>query len=267
MPTGEQMNDPQQPETPLRYTSTGWKAGPEQVIREENVTLTVNGEEWVTFACTPTQLEALGAGFLFNEGIIQQAGQIASLRTCDNGCNIDIWLTMKAQKPTQWRRTSGCTGGITGIQSSLPIPAICDQDQIDPQVILQGMEQMLQSQELYRAVRGVHCSALSDGNTLVCKAEDIGRHNTLDKLAGLILLNPIPLPRRMILTTGRISSEMLQKSARLGAAYVISRTSPTALSVTLALEAGITLVGYVRHTEFIVYAHSERILIQVPRPA
>jgi FdhD protein len=121
------------------------------------------------------------------------------------------------------------------------------------------MDQLLAAQEMYHEARGIHCSALSDGRKLVYRAEDIGRHNTLDKLAGMLLLEPRELSPRIVLTTGRVSSEMLSKAARLQADVVLSRTSPTTHSIQLAKDAGITLVGYARRAQMFVYTHPERL--------
>jgi FdhD protein len=123
------------------------------------------------------------------------------------------------------------------------------------------INQLFESQQLYRTSGGVHTSALCDGQRIQIVAEDIGRHNTLDKIAGRCLLEGISLPRRILLTTGRISSEMLQKSARLKASIVISRTSPSSLSIELAQKWGITLIGYARRNRFNIYTHPERILV------
>lgn len=100
--------------------------------------------------------------------------------------------------------------------------------------ILNQMDMLLEAQDLYRETGGVHTSALSDGTQVVVSAEDMGRHNTLDKIAGLCLMQNIWPENRILLTTGRISSEMLQKTARLGATGLISRTSPSSLSIELA---------------------------------
>ena len=236
------------------------------IVVESPLALTVNNTAWLTFMCTPTEPEALAVGFLFNEGIIKGMDEVADVRLCEHGDNVDVWLTHAVEQPAHWRRTSGCTGGISAVdlllnestishslhhgESPRPIPAhkICGL-----------MSRLLESQELYRLSGGVHTSALSDGERLLVVTEDIGRHNTLDKIAGLCLMKDIWPDQRILLTTGRISSEMLQKAARLGAEAVISRTAPSSLSVEMAETAGIALVGYARRDGFIIYAHPERV--------
>jgi FdhD protein len=284
---------------PVRYLrfrpSTGWEPVEARVIAETTTTLHVNGEAWLNFTCTPTDLEALAVGFLFNEGVIQQRVEIVTVDVCQQGENIDVWLNHTVERPTFWQRTSGCTGGVTSAgapqqrQESAPAEAAPSEpapegtasrqaapdraasllaeldsasgsEKIAPEALLESMEQLLNAQELYREAGGVHCSAISNGKSILVRAEDIGRHNTLDKLAGRILLEGIQARPLVLLTTGRISSEMLQKSARLGAAAVVSRTSPTSRSVALAEELGITLVGYARRNGFLVYTHPGRLV-------
>jgi FdhD protein len=243
----------------LKYNHGRWEPAENGVITEASVDISVNGTFWVSLMCTPTQLEELAVGFLFNEGIISAIEEVEIIRPCDDQCNIDIWLSRGVEEPKQWRRTSGCSGGVTRADESLlpdPIPV---RETVDPQQIAAMMDQLLDSQDLYREVRGVHCSILTDGREPLGIAEDIGRHNTLDKLAGHMLMQRLPRENWIILTTGRISSEMLQKSARLGAYMVISRTSPSSLSVQLARQLGITLVGYARRRQFNVYACPERL--------
>ncbi len=252
------MNQEHRPRQYLRFRSGRWERIENGVIAEAPLSLTVNGEAWLTFLCTPSNLEALAVGFLFNEGVIETRAEIALVQVCPQGDNVDVWLTHTAKKPSRWRRTSGCTGGATAVTTMAPRP-LMDGFALRPDSIGRLMEQLLGAQELYRRVGGVHTSVLSDGERVVVSAEDIGRHNTLDKIAGLCLLNHVAPSRRILLTTGRISSEMMQKAVRIGASVVISRTSPSALSIAMAEAWGVTLVGYARHDQFNVYTHPERI--------
>lgn len=231
-----------------------------EIIVETPVSLTVNGEPWLTFMCTPVDLEAMAVGFLYNEGLIQSVTEIADVRLCDTGDNVDVWLHHSLEKPENWRRTSGCTGGITSVQNTEQIKAVTNGGVLPAESVGELVAGLFKSQQLYRTTGGVHTSAISDGTNIILMAEDIGRHNTLDKLAGRILLDGINPQRTIILTTGRISSEMLQKANRLGASIVISRTSPSSLSIELAQRFGITLIGYARRNRFNIYAHPERII-------
>jgi FdhD protein len=231
------------------------------VIVETPVSLTINGEMWITFMCTPVDLDALAVGFVYNERLIEHISEVESVFVCASNENVDIWLNHEVKQPQIWRRTSGCTGGQTSIDSS------CTPDYIVPNgyvLFSEDIEKLVDSlykdQLLYKVTGGVHTSCLCDGENVVISCEDIGRHNTLDKIAGRYLLEKIELSKKIILSTGRISSEMLQKSARIGAAFVISRTSPSSLSIELAEKFGITLIGYAHRNQFNVYTHPERVI-------
>jgi FdhD protein len=247
-----------------------WTKTTSQVIVETSVSLTVNGEVWLSLMCTPVDLEALAVGFLFNEKLIDSIDEIASVRLCPTGDNVDIWLNHQVEKPTLWKRTSGCTGGITSIESNNS--ALPQAPRIHPDHTIISFDQvtrlvdiLFEAQDLYRKSGGVHTSVLTDGKARYITGEDIGRHNTLDKIAGKVLLERVDLEKKILLTTGRISSEMMQKAARIDASIVISRTSPSSLSIESALQMGITLIGYARRHQFRLYTHPERIQdFQVP---
>jgi FdhD protein len=236
-----------------------------QAITETSVTLTVNGDDWLALMCTPLDIDALAVGFLFNEGLIHSKNEIASVRVCPTGDNVDVWLTHVVEKPAQWRRTSGCTGGVTGVPavekhaSGGGLPAK-DGVTLSPEQITALVTQLFAAQDLYQTAGGVHTSALSDGKRILIATEDIGRHNTLDKIAGRCLLDGINPLQRVLVTTGRVSSEMMQKAARIGASVVISRTAPSSLSIEIAEQSGITLIGYARRDRFTVYCHAERVV-------
>ena len=211
--------------------------------------------------CTPVNLEAMSVGFLYNEGILESMDEVEDVRVCEHGDNVDIWLNHSVEQPQSWRRTSGCTGGVTAVDALARVDVSFkgDQPKFPPEAIGHLVEMLFASQELYRETGGVHTSALSDGEKIVFVAEDIGRHNTLDKIAGLCLINNIWPGTRVLITTGRISSEMLQKAARLSAPILISRTSPSSLSIEMAERYGITLIGYARTHRFNVYSNPQRV--------
>jgi FdhD protein len=245
-----------------KYESGKWESHDAGIIVESPVSLTVNGKVWLTFMCTPVNLEAMSAGFLYNEGIIQSMEEVEDVRVCEHGDNVDIWLNRNVEQPQSWQRTSGCTGGVTAVDAlaRADVSFNGDQPRVAPETIVHLVEMLSQSQDLYRETGGVHTSALSDGEKIVFAAEDIGQHNTLDKLAGLCLINNMWPETRVLITTGRISSEMLQKAARLQASTLISRTSPSSLSIELAERYGITLIGYARRDRFNVYSNPHRVL-------
>lgn len=255
------MLEPRKPIQYLQMDSTENKAVEAHTVVEAPVSLTVNGEVWVSFMCTPLLLEAMAVGFLFNEGVIDSMDEVVEARLCEHGDNVDVWLTHAAEKPARWTRTSGCSGGVTAVEAiARPRAAAASNGfALPPSAIGRLIEMLFDAQALYRETGGVHTSALSDGERILLSAEDIGRHNTLDKIAGMCLMQNVWPERRILITTGRISSEMLQKAARLGAAMLISRTSPSSLSIELAEKWGITLIGYARRNRCNLYAHPERI--------
>jgi FdhD protein len=196
-----------------RYEFRKWEHHDAETIVETPVSLTVNGQVWLTFMCTPVHLEELAVGFLYNEGILESMEEVEDVRVCEHGDNVDVWLNRSVEQPASWRRTSGCTGGVTAVDL-LARPDVhfgADRFEVQPEAIGDLVEQLFESQSLYRETGGVHTSALSDGERIVLAAEDIGRHNTLDKIAGLCLMRNAFPETRILITTGRISSEMLQK--------------------------------------------------------
>lgn len=255
------MLSPQKPVQYQQYEFQKWKSLDAETIVETPVSLTVNGEVWLTFMCTPLHLEALAVGFLYNEGIIQTKDEIADVRVCEHGDNVDVWLHHAASQPKSWRRTSGCTGGVTAVDLFVRENITLSESmlQVAPEAIGHLVEKLFEAQSLYRETGGVHTSALSDGEHILLVAEDIGRHNTLDKIAGMCLMQNIWPEQRILITTGRISSEMLQKAARLGVPILISRTSPSSLSIEMAERYGMTLIGYARRHRFNVYTHRQRL--------
>jgi FdhD protein len=243
----------------VNFDSGKFTSSSSSVIIEAKVDLSINGEYWLSFSCTPLQLEDLGIGFLFNEYLIQKYEEIADIRICPENYHIDAWLNHQVEKPEKWQRSSGCTGGYSPNRLNDKQSAVSDKSSISPDFVLQSMEILYKNQSFYRNSGGVHSTCLLDSQNNIFFSEDIGRHNTIDKIAGIYLKNGMEFKPKLMLTTGRISSDMLLKSARLEVPIVVSRSSPTSLSIDLAEKYGITLIGYSRMNHFNIYTHPDRI--------
>ena len=242
-----------------RITGTEWSSVDAGVPQEVPVSLYVNGLEFMTFMCTPLQQQALALGFLANEGLIDSLEEVKIARLCKSGNCIDVWLSHAVKRPSRTIITSGCGSGVTFDDLSRKIDPLPGQIQVTPQQIYDLMRQLHQAEQLYQSVRGIHTSALSDGQRLLLVAEDVGQHNTLDKVRGMAMYQGVETQARILLCSGRISSEMLNKAASMGALVVVSRTSPTSLSLDLARAWGITLIGYAREDRMNVYTGAERL--------
>jgi len=242
-----------------RYTATDITTMEKAVVREVPVTVYVNGRELITFLCTPHNLRYLALGFLYLEGIIAGLDEVALLRVCDEEETIEVRLTRDFEMPTRRVLTSGCGGGTTFADLTAQANKIDSALKVTPSQILSLMSRLYQEAELYRTTGGVHTSALSDGEKLLIVASDVGRHNTLDKIKGQCLLEGIDTKDRVLLTTGRLSAEMLNKAAKMQVPVLVSRTSPTDLAVELAQAWGITLIGYARGEQMQVYSGEERV--------
>lgn len=233
------------------------------VPREVPLRIRVNGVDLVTLSHTPTRSNTLVLGFLYLEGIIEGLDDVALMRVCDDETEAEVQLTRDldvAALRQQRTITSGCGGGATfGLIDPAKLPPLSSARTVSATQVRNLITALLEAAQAYRAAGGLHTSALSDGTQLLVVAEDVGRHNTLDKVMGECLLRDLSPADHILLTTGRISSEMLLKAALMGVPIVASRTSPTDLSVALAQDLNITLIGYVRGSMLNVYAGAERL--------
>ena len=251
--------------TPAAYTIVkrdgSWETVDAEIIHERLVSVFVNGQELATVMCTPLEQEALALGFLANEGVIAGMDDVRAVHVCPSGACVDVWLRQADfHPPRRMILTSGCGGGFTFDDLSASHPPIESDVCVTPERLWNLMDALYERAHLYSRARGVHTSILSDGERVFASAEDVGRHNTLDKLRGLALMQGIDTRDGLIMTTGRVSSEMINKARSMGVPVVCSRTSPTSLSVRLAAEWRMTLVGYLRRNSMNIYTHPERVL-------
>lgn len=230
------------------------------VIHESTLSIHVNGQELATVMCSPLQLEALAVGFLFSEGLVDQREEIGHVQLNATGALVDVILRRDDfELPRRLILTSGCGGGVMLAELSAQQPPIQSEYECTPAIIQERMRDLQSAARLYQAVRGVHTAILADEAGLLVAAEDVGRHNAVDKCAGLALLSDIDTRDTLLLTSGRISSEMLGKARRLGCPIVASRTAPTSSALALARAWGICVVGYLRRGSLRVYTHAQRL--------
>lgn len=230
------------------------------VIDERLVTVYVNGEELATVMCSPLKLEAMAVGFLFNERVIETYDEIGLVQCNVTDTVIDVLLRRNDfSPPRRMILTSGCGGGVTWQQLSDVHPALETDFTVSPSIVLERMRDLKGAARLYNLVRGVHTAVLSEPSQLLFSAEDVGRHNAVDKVAGQAVMAGISTTNCILLTSGRISSEMLGKARRMQIPLVVSRTAPTSITLQLAQAWNICVVGYARRGGMRIYTHGWRL--------
>jgi len=225
-----------------------------EVVREQPLTIYVNGEKFLTLLCSPIDLEALVVGYLWMEKVIGGLDEIRHVEVSPVDGRAEVTLAGPVSLPTERILTSGCGGGITFRIDHRLFPRLASTLRVRPETLSLRMKDLFAAAVHYKASRGIHGAALTDGERLLVVAEDVGRHNAVDKIKGAALRQGIPTEDRILLSTGRISSEMLLKAARMGVPLVASRTSPTEMAVALAEQLNITVCGYVRTDSLNLYA-------------
>jgi FdhD protein len=247
-------------------TYYSWKAGQlrevkGEVVREQPLTVYVNGTKFITLLSTPQKLDALVVGYLWLEKIIASVDEIRRLAVSEVDGRAEVDLVREVELPQERILTSGCGGGITFRIDPRVIPRVQSTLRVHPSRLFERMKELYHLAVGYRASRGIHGAALADPERLLYMAEDVGRHNAVDKVCGEALLAGVSTRDRVLLSTGRVSSEMLLKGARMGTPIVVSRTSPTEMAISIAEQLGVTVVGYLRHDALNVYAGGEHLAL------
>lgn len=232
-------------------------------VREFPLALIVNGRELATLISSPHDLRCLVAGFLRLQGFVESIDDFQMLSVCEDFGIANVIIKGELPEKLKPALTSGCGTGITfNLHQKMDFSekkGTGSQKKFAPEDLYALMDQLSRLAGEYRKSGGIHSAAVCEGRTILLHSEDIGRHNTLDRIAGEALFKGIDLSGKVLLTSGRVSTEMVTKAAMLGVSLIGSRTSPTDLAVRLADEAGITLLGYLRSSGFNVYTHPEAI--------
>ena len=218
-------------------------------VEEVPVWLEVNGVPAVTWMCTPTQLDELVVGWLYGEGYIASAADLLKMRPCTR--ELGFWVDVPSERfdtveGAERRRVlaSGC-GAVTTILGSLSsVPRRASPvGELDLSTTRALFKQLFARGERYKETGGVHAAALTDGSSLLYHAEDIGRHNAVDKVIGAAILEGRTLRDLILLVTGRISGELAFKAARAQLALVATPSVPSTIAVDIARASGMVLVG------------------------
>ena len=250
------------------WRDVGRSSGGRSIPEETAVALTYNGGTYAVMMATPQDLEDFAVGFSLSEGVISSPADIDSLDLVrlDDGIEVRMWLNKRKADRLQERRRyiAGPTGcGLCGINNlgSHPSGGGC---RVRPAIlaaqIMAAMRSVASRQKLNIETRAVHAAAFWDAaGGIVALREDVGRHNALDKLSGALARAGVAAGEGIILLSSRVSVEMVQKSAVIGASVMVSVSAPTALAVRMAEAAGITLVAIARADGFEVFTHPGRI--------
>jgi FdhD protein len=246
-------------DTIFRYDKGNLTAREGEVVAEVPLPLIVNGREIATLIASPHDLRFLVAGFLRLQGFVQRIEDFDLLSVCNDFGVAKVQIKGELPEKLKPVLTSGCGTGITFTipQAQLTMGSTLSQKRFSPSAVFAMMEALGKRAEKYRSHGGMHSAAVGDGHISLF-SEDLGRHNTIDRIAGEALLKGIELAGMMMVTSGRISTELVAKAALLGIELIASRTSPTDMAVKMAKEVGITLIGYVRSERFDLYSHPER---------
>ncbi|SDI71647.1 formate dehydrogenase accessory sulfurtransferase FdhD [Natribacillus halophilus] len=246
--------------------TTEWKE--DTVAAEYPVTIKINEEEFVTMVCTPEYIEDMAIGYLASEAVIRSVDDIKELRVDEKGGFVHVTLAMKIDQLHQYMQTkryiTSCCGmsrqsfvfaGDAKTTKTMTTRKVV----ISPDDCFRLMGDMQQSAETFQETGGVHNAALCTLEGIVLMRMDIGRHNALDKIYGYCLKHGISLQDKIIVFSGRLSSEILLKVAKIGCEVVLSKSAPTQRALELAEELEITTIGFIRRGSLNVYTVSERV--------
>ena len=259
----------------IRVPRTSWRAGAvgageRAVPNEVAVAITYGGSTQAVMMATPADLEDFAVGFSFTEGLISSVAHIQSFEVVEEpeGIELRMWLAPDLAENYSRRRRllAGPTGcGLCGIESLMeavrPPATVQTGAAFTPEQIVEAISALPVAQAMNREVHAMHAAGFwSPGEGVIAVREDVGRHNALDKLAGHLVRSGRLGEAGIVLLTSRVSVEMIQKAAAIGAPVVVAVSAPTALAVRMADAAGITLIASAREQGFETFTHPTRVV-------
>ncbi|TKD43602.1 MAG: formate dehydrogenase accessory sulfurtransferase FdhD [Mesorhizobium sp.] len=259
----------------LAHRASGTTAANRMVPEETPVAFSFAGTTHAVMMASPADFEDFALGFSLTEGIIAAPQEIEAIEVEDHGAGIDIQIRLKDQANTRFearrRRLAGPVGcGLCGIESieeaMRSVDAVGSNLTLAADDIVRSVKLLSKVQPLHAETGAVHAAGFYiPGKGIVMAREDVGRHNALDKLAGALARAGIDGASGAVVVTSRVSVEMVQKTAAIGAAFIIAVSAPTALAIRTAEEAGMTLVALVRGDDFDIFTHPGRVVSGVAK--
>ena len=234
------------------------------VIDESRINIFLNGEKTISMMCIPKNQEAHAIGFLMSENVISDVKDIKNIEIKEDGLEVyieaEVDEDMLQNLYKEKTLTSGCGGGVTGnIAGNVEVPFNQVAMKVKPETISTEVKKFYEDSELYMLTGCVHKAMLYLEDESTVTAEDIGRHNAIDKVVGKCKLQGIDTTKAVLFVSGRLSSEMVVKAVMHKIAIIVSRTAPTHLGVKTAHTHGITLIGFARGRKMNIYTHAGRI--------
>ena len=253
--------------TIVRYTGESKVELEDAIATEYALTIFVNDQEMATVVCTPENLDDLVIGFLFSEGVIRDIRQLEdmTINLHAGKARVKTSTTVNFNQAFYNKRYIGsCCGksrqSFYFYNDVHTAKRVEDKTQISPLDVLTLVNHMEDSANLFQETGGVHVASLCDSDGIIETRMDIGRHNALDKLYGHAVRAGVSLDGKVITFSGRLSSEVVLKVGKIGAAIVLAKSAPTSLAIDIADELNITAIGFVRNGSFNVYTHPWRVV-------
>lgn len=235
------------------------------IIKESPLTLFVNGYQFLTLMILKENLEEMVTGFLAAEGIIKNIKDLKKIEFKHNQtvALVEVEADFSPADFNKRTLTSGCGGASTfiNLKDCAAAQQIKSKEQHPAELFTDLMFKMQQNSEYFKQSGGTHTAALASAENLIYQLEDIGRHNALDKVIGRALMQDITLKDKILLTSGRISSEMIIKVLKQGIPFLVSRSAPTDAALKIARDREITLIGFCRGSRFNIYSGEERVIL------
>lgn len=257
----------------LAHRGAGAERGVRSVPEETPIAFTYNATSYAVMMATPADLSDFAVGFSLSEGVIERPGDIASLDIVPHEAGIELRMWLASARAAAFserrHRLAGPTGcGLCGVESLAtavpPIRTVAEGIALAPEQIAAALPMLVAAQELNGMTKAVHAAGFFiPGSGLISAREDVGRHNALDKLVGDLASRAIDGATGFVVVTSRVSVEMVQKTATLGASIIVAISAPTALAIRSAERAGITLVAIARDDGFEVFTHPRRITARI----